>query len=459
MNVRLSAYGFALVLLTCTAAAALTKDEVKCVSALNKDGAAVGQQQGKENLACLKGAGKADLTGTAQACLTADAKGKVAKKAEKTTADEAKLCGDAPDFAYTSASTVNAVSRQAELDLVEDVFGPDLDAAVASCDTSAKACKCQNAVLGGVEKTAKTSRAAFLKCKKAALGTADGAEDVAACIADGATTTSIAAERQADGKVAKEVVKLGDAIAKKCDTPMVTGGAFPGACTALTGDALRDCLDGRIACRVCESLGAADGLAVDCDAFDDGVDNASCATLVCAAGSTAPCYSGPPGTLNVGICTAGTQVCNGSGTGYGSCSGQVVPAVDVCGDGLDNDCDGIPDDGCLGDRAWNDINANGVQDPGEPGLAGATFILRTQIGAVVGVAVSSATGTYGFTNVSPGNYYVEVIPPFSFEVTLKDAGGDDTLDGDFDSSSGATDVFTFSGGRSDIDCGMKSVVP
>lgn len=527
MLVRFGIRAFALVLVTCTAASALTKDEIKCVAALNKDGAAVGQTQGKENLACLKAAGKADLTGTAEACLTADAKGKVAKKTEKTTADEAKLCGDAPDFAYTSAATVNTVARQAELDLVEDVFGPDLDAAVASCATSAKACKCQNAVLGSVEKLAKAERAAFLKCKKVALATADGAEDVAACVVDVATAKSIAAERQPGGKIAKESLKLAGAITKKCDAPMVTGGAFPGACTGLTGSTLHACLDARIACRVCESLGAADGLVVDCDAFDDGVDNASCAALVCAPGSvascysgpvgtagigsctagaqvcdasgtgfgsctgevvpttdvcgnaldddcdgvtdqgcicipgsTAPCYTGPPGTLNVGICTAGSQTCDASGMSYGSCTGQVGPTTDACGDGLDNDCNGVIDDGCLGDRVWNDLNANGLQNPGEPGIGGATLILRTDLGALVSVAVSgSGTGTYWFTGIPAGNYYVEVIPPFSYAITPKDVGGDDTLDGDFDPSSGATDIFSFSGSRSDIDCGVRFVVP
>jgi pimeloyl-ACP methyl ester carboxylesterase len=38
----------------------------------------------------------------------------------------------------------------------------------------------------------------------------------------------------------------------------------------------RDCIDQRVECRVCLTLNAIDNLAVDCDAFDDGMTNLSC---------------------------------------------------------------------------------------------------------------------------------------------------------------------------------------
>lgn len=66
---------------------------------------------------------------------------------------------------------------------------------------------------------------------------------------------------------------------------------------------------------------------------------------VCTDGQTKPCaYSGPAGTENVGVCKAGDQTCvNGQ---WGACEGEVLPTQEICGDNLDNNCDGQVDEGC-----------------------------------------------------------------------------------------------------------------
>ena len=48
-----------------------SKDAQSCINALNRDGAAVALQQGKESLACLTKAGKGKLAGTSAACSSA----------------------------------------------------------------------------------------------------------------------------------------------------------------------------------------------------------------------------------------------------------------------------------------------------------------------------------------------------------------------------------------------------
>ncbi len=59
-----------------------------------------------------------------------------------------------------------------------------------------------------------------------------------------------------------------------------------------------------------------------------------------------PCYTGPSGTLGVGICHGGTRDCQPDGT-WGPCEGETTPdAQETCGDGLDNTCSGTIDDGC-----------------------------------------------------------------------------------------------------------------
>jgi len=72
-------------------------------------------------------------------------------------------------------------------------------------------------------------------------------------------------------------------------------------------------------------------------------------TPVCTAGAMEACYSGPVGTANVGPCLEGTHTCLDNETGYGPCEGEVLPVDEVCGNELDEDCDGLAANGasCL----------------------------------------------------------------------------------------------------------------
>lgn len=61
----------------------------------------------------------------------------------------------------------------------------------------------------------------------------------------------------------------------------------------------------------------------------------------CAPGEVASCYSGPFGTDGVGECKAGTKTCNADGSGFGACTGEVVPGTESCTTAGDEDCDGV----------------------------------------------------------------------------------------------------------------------
>lgn len=61
----------------------------------------------------------------------------------------------------------------------------------------------------------------------------------------------------------------------------------------------------------------------------------------CEPGVEVPCYSGPPGTQNVGLCKQGIQTCT-LPAGWGPCVGEVLPAPEAC-NGVDDDCDGAVD--------------------------------------------------------------------------------------------------------------------
>lgn len=60
----------------------------------------------------------------------------------------------------------------------------------------------------------------------------------------------------------------------------------------------------------------------------------------CEPGETQECYDGPSGTAGVGICKKGTATCFDDGAGWTECEDQVLPEPEICGDDIDQNCDG-----------------------------------------------------------------------------------------------------------------------
>ncbi|GEM_PF-285563 len=113
--------------------------------------------------------------------------------------------------------------------------------------------------------------------------------------------------------------------------------------------------------------------------------------------------------------------------------------------------------GTIGDFAWVDQNANGIQDPGEPGLANVFAMLTDCSGNWLGQTFTDASGHYSFTNVPPGDYKVKLAPPAGYYVAPTHAGSDPTKDNDVNQGwTGFTDCFTITAdaGTVDIDGGF-----
>ena len=87
----------------------------------------------------------------------------------------------------------------------------------------------------------------------------------------------------------------------------------------------------------------------------------------------------------------------------------------------------------LGDLVWLDEDCDGIQDDGEPGIPGVTVELKDASGAVIATTTTDANGGYLFTDLCDGDYTVcvdETTLPPDYTPAPCNQGGDDTVDND-----------------------------
>jgi SdrD B-like domain/Secretion system C-terminal sorting domain len=164
-------------------------------------------------------------------------------------------------------------------------------------------------------------------------------------------------------------------------------------------------------------------------------------------------FSAPGGTV---LTTGGTLDLNNTSTNSDpnpttgltstintSSAGTQITGVDA---GLKNDVKGA-----LGDFVWNDINNNGIQDAGEPGIPGVTMQLYStgadgvpggsgaNADVLIGTVTTDANGYYIFPNLDPAKYFVVATPVAGYSLSAKDVANPagNTKDNDFGAGAGA----------------------
>ncbi len=115
----------------------------------------------------------------------------------------------------------------------------------------------------------------------------------------------------------------------------------------------------------------------------------------------------------------------------------------------------------VGDYVWTDLNGNGVQNAGEPGLEGVRVDLYDEFDNYIRTEFSNAQGEYLFEDVQPGNYYLVFVAPSQYTVSEAYQGGDDTNDSDVMEviAPGATNIFNLSPGEADMDIDAGFYIP
>ncbi len=233
------------------------------------------------------------------------------------------------------------------------------------------------------------------------------------------------------------------------DGPAGTAGR--GLCHAGTETCVRTSPTGPTSWSACtgEVLPARDvcnGTDRDCD----GTPNTGCA---CTLDMTRSCYTGPAGTAGVGACHAGSQTCvasprpDGSFTSvWGTCVAQALPSsVDTCGNAIDDNCNGMVDEGCTPGCAAGTVRCNGAcvdvhTDGHNCGACG--VVCAADQACANGVCVGN--GMLRFTMVwdVAGDMDLHVVPPCGSEIcyrTTVACGGQ--LDHDDITGTGPENVF------------------
>ncbi len=115
----------------------------------------------------------------------------------------------------------------------------------------------------------------------------------------------------------------------------------------------------------------------------------------------------------------------------------------------------------LGNFVWEDLNGNGLQDAGEPGVAGVTVNLyRFGNTAIARTTTTDANGFYQFTNLRPDEWEVEFVVTGDYTLTLPDVGADPDKDSDANVTTGRTGKITLVSGHNDMtwDAGIVNKV-
>ena len=115
----------------------------------------------------------------------------------------------------------------------------------------------------------------------------------------------------------------------------------------------------------------------------------------------------------------------------------------------------------IGNRVWDDLNGNGLQDMGEPGLANIQVELLPQVGPTpLQTALTDSQGMFTFT-VAPGTYRLRFLAPSGYALVPQRAGTDNTINSSANPTTGESDPITVTSCVStlDWDAGMVTAAP
>ncbi|MBK7869757.1 MAG: carboxypeptidase regulatory-like domain-containing protein [Saprospiraceae bacterium] len=120
--------------------------------------------------------------------------------------------------------------------------------------------------------------------------------------------------------------------------------------------------------------------------------------------------------------------------------------------------------GVIGNRVWEDLNGDGIQNDGPNGIANVTVVLLDCSNQPITQTLTNANGLYQFTQLPAGQYklrfnFTSAAPAFANAVaTIKDATSD-ALDSDMEVVTKETPCFVLEAGQQNLDLDAGVYVP
>lgn len=113
----------------------------------------------------------------------------------------------------------------------------------------------------------------------------------------------------------------------------------------------------------------------------------------------------------------------------------------------------------IGNNIFFDENSNGLADPSETGMANVMVELYdADSGSMIESQTTDAQGSYLFDYLGKDDYYIKVVPPTNYFVTVANVGTDENMDSDVDNSNGpnTTAMYTLTPGMelNNVDIGL-----
>lgn len=149
-----------------------------------------------------------------------------------------------------------------------------------------------------------------------------------------------------------------------------------------------------------------------------------------------------------------------------------TPVVAVSSSATNNNLDcGLIEPTSIGDRVFEDLDGDGIQDADDAALSGITLQLwsagannvsngGTGDDVLVGTTSSGAGGQYEFGNLAPGIYFLKLVLTSGFGVGPDLQGADTAIDNNFDATTRESDLVTvaYSDEISSVDAGVVRLV-